>query len=333
MRFLITTKIILISIFSLFCTVEAQNTPNKQAPLKKTAATTVEPKTPTPSASSKAPTTIIPSATKPIATPTATTKTSIAKKDSILLKKDVLLEQLEEILDNHPSNDLYSNVWRSDRVNPYHIPIDSMPDSVRIDMAKFRIPHSGQVTSRFGPRRYRFHYGIDLKVNVGDSIVSSFDGKIRIIDYEAKGYGHYVVIRHNNGLETVSAHLSEVLVEHDQIVKAGELIAWAGNTGRSTGPHLHYELRYLGNALNPENLINFSNGLSLSDEYLLTKRNSFRHMANVKALQAARYVTVRKGDTLGGIAARNGTSINTICRMNKISRNKLLRIGQRIRVR
>jgi murein DD-endopeptidase MepM/ murein hydrolase activator NlpD len=212
------------------------------------------------------------------------------QKDSSAQNRNLLLEQLEEILDDHPSSDIYNNVWRSDRVNPYRIPIDSMPDSLRIDMSKFVIPHRGVVTSRFGPRRYRFHYGIDLKVNVGDSIFSSFDGKVRIIDYEAKGYGHYVVIRHENGLETVYAHFSQVLVEHDQSVKAGEVIGLGGNTGRSTGPHLHYELRYLGNAINPENMINFSSGLAITDEYLLTRKKSFRHMADVKAMQASRYV-------------------------------------------
>lgn len=334
MYFFEQQKTILISLFTLlmlFCTVEAQNTANTSTATPKTSALTTDAKLPHGNTNTKVPPTLNLNATKPSATPSS--KPLIVQKDSIAQNRNLLLEQLEEILDDHPSNDIYNNVWRSDRVNPYRIPVDSLPDSVRIDMSKFVIPHRGVVTSRFGPRRYRFHYGIDLKVNVGDSILSSFDGKVRIIDYEAKGYGHYVVIRHDNGLETVYAHLSSVLVVHDQNVKAGELIGLGGNTGRSTGPHLHYELRYLGNAINPENMINFSSGLAISDEYLLTRRRSFRHMADVKAMQAARYVTVRKGDTLGAIAARNGTSINNICRLNNISRNKVLRIGQKLRVR
>jgi murein DD-endopeptidase MepM/ murein hydrolase activator NlpD len=333
MRFFRIQTTIYLLVFSLFFAVEAQNTANTQAAPQKTPALSADAKSPHGSPNTKVPPTVNPGATKPAITPGASNKPLVTLKDTVTQNRNLLLEQLEEILDDHPSNDIYNNVWRSDRVNPYRIPVDSLPDSVRIDMSKFVIPHRGVVTSRFGPRRYRFHYGIDLKVNVGDSILSSFDGKVRIIDYEAKGYGHYVVIRHENGLETVYAHFSQVLVEHDQAVKAGELIGLGGNTGRSTGPHLHYELRYLGNAINPENMINFSTGLAITDEYLLTRKKSFRHMADVKAMQAARYVTVRKGDTLGAIAARNGTSINNICRLNNISRNKVLRIGQKLRVR
>lgn len=333
MHFFKTQIIIIISLFSLFCSVEAQNIANTQVAPQKAPVLSADAKSPHGSSNIKIPTTVNPAAKKPVSTPNPTNKVLVLQKDSSVQNRNLLLEQLEEILDDHPSNDIYNNIWRSDRVNPYRIPIDSMPDSLRIDMSKFVIPHRGAVTSRFGPRRYRFHYGIDLKVNIGDSIFSAFDGKVRIIDYEAKGYGHYVVVRHENGLETVYAHFSSVLVEHDQNIKAGEVIGLGGNTGRSTGPHLHFELRYLGNAINPENMINFSSGLAISDEYLLTRKKSFRHMADVKAMQAARYVTVRKGDTLGAIAARNGTSINNICRMNNITRNRVLRIGQKLRVR
>jgi murein DD-endopeptidase MepM/ murein hydrolase activator NlpD len=172
-----------------------------------------------------------------------------------------------------------------------------------------------------------------LKLNTGDSVKSVFSGKVRVIDYESRGYGHYIVVRHNNGLETVYAHLSKVLVELDQDLEAGETLALGGNTGRSTGPHLHFETRYLGNAINPTNIIDFNSGLANNANYLITKAKTFYYQREVKAMTAAKYVRVKKGDYLGRIASRNGTSVRTLCRLNGIKSNKLLQIGQRIRIR
>ena len=142
-----------------------------------------------------------------------------------------------------------------------------------------------------------------------------------------------MVIRHDNGLETVYAHLSQVLVAPNQDVKAGELIAFGGNTGHSTGPHLHFETRYIGNAINPAHIINFNTGKVWEQSYLMTKKQSFYYQREVKVLKSARYYSVRKGDNLGRIAARNGTSINTLCRLNRIKPKTAIRLGQRLRVR
>lgn len=255
------------------------------------------------------------------------------KKDSANIYKEMLNDHSDDLMENHPADDIYNNIWTPDRLNPYKIPIDSLPDTVRIDCSKFHVPVPGLITSDFGPRRYRYHYGTDLRINIGDSVLSAFDGKVRIIDYEARGYGHYVVIRHNNGLETVYAHLSQVLVTLDQNVKGGELIALGGNTGRSTGPHLHFEMRYLGNALNPASIVNFYTGKVHNDTYQITKRKSFYYQHEVRKQASAKYYKVRKGDTLGHIALRNGTSVKAICRLNKIKTNTKLQPGQRIRIK
>lgn len=247
--------------------------------------------------------------------------------------QELLNDNSDDLMENHPADDIYNNIWTSSRLNPYKIPIDSLPDSVKINLAGFVMPTPGSITSDFGPRRYRYHYGTDLRVNIGDSILAAFKGKVRIIDYEHRGYGHYVVIRHDNGLETVYAHLSRVLVAHDQVVKAGELIALAGNTGRSTGPHLHFETRYLGNAINPAYLFDFQTGKTLVNEYLITKKGSFHYQKQAKAYRAAKYYKIKSGDTLGGIASRNGTSVKSICRLNGFRSSKLLKPGQRIRIR
>jgi len=258
----------------------------------------------------------------------------IPKKDTVNIYQEMLNDNSDDLMENHPADDIYNNIWRSDRVNPYKIPIDSLPDSVKIDCSRFSLPVPGAVTSVFGPRRYRFHYGTDLRLTVGDSVVSAFSGKVRIIDYEARGYGNYIVIRHNNGLETVYAHLSQVLVSLNQTIKSGQLIALGGNTGHSTGPHLHFETRYLGNAINPENLIDFGTGKIHASTYLITKKKSFYYQREAKTIAPiTRYYNVRKGDNLGRVAARNGISLKSLCRMNGLKTKAKIKAGQRLRIR
>ncbi|MDR0811528.1 MAG: peptidoglycan DD-metalloendopeptidase family protein [Paludibacter sp.] len=253
--------------------------------------------------------------------------------DTVNIYNEMLNDPTDDLMENHPADDIYNSVWTSEKLNPYLTPIDSLQDSVKIDCAEFHLPIGGYITSKFGPRRYRYHYGTDLKLQVGDSVRVAFGGKVRIVDYERRGYGHYVVVRHRNGFETVYAHLSKVLVELNQEVACGEVIALGGNTGRSTGPHLHFEFRYLGNAINPAEIINFDTGVLHDSVYVITKLKSFAYHREVKAMQSARYYTVRKGDNLGIIARRNGTSVNAICRINRIKATKTLRIGEKLRVR
>lgn len=129
-------------------------------------------------------------------------------------------------------------------------------------MSNYCIPTDHRiVTSHFGyrPAYKRYHKGVDLKVYIGDTVRSAFDGVVRIVRYEPNGYGKYVVIRHYNGLETVYGHLSKHLVHVNDSVKAGDPIGLGGNTGRSTGSHLHFETRLLGEAINPELLFDFIN--------------------------------------------------------------------------
>jgi murein DD-endopeptidase MepM/ murein hydrolase activator NlpD len=262
------------------------------------------------------------------------TKTIATLTDSTNIYNEILNDKSDDLMEDHPADDIYNNIWTPNKLNPYKVPIDSLPDTVRIDCSEFLMPiEHAKITSNFGPRRYRYHYGTDLKLQIGDSVRSTFSGKVRIIDYESRGYGHYVVVRHNNGLETVYAHLSKVLVSLDQEVKTGETIALGGNTGRSTGPHLHFETRFLGNAINPASIINFDTGMPKELSYLMTKSKTFYYQREVKAMAAAKYIKVKKGDNLGRIAINNGTSVRTLCRLNNIKSTKTLQIGQRIRVR
>ena len=186
-------------------------------------------------------------------------------------------------------------------------------------------------TSRFGVRRYRFHYGIDLPLRTGTPVYSVFDGVVRIAR-RSTTYGLFVVVRHPNGLETYYAHLSRLKVEPGQEVRAGDLIGLGGNTGRSRGSHLHFEIRYLGAPLNPEDLICFDKR-QLRSPTLELNAHHFRHLPEVARLNQAVFHTVRSGETLGGIARRYGTSVNAICRLNGIRSTSIIRPGQRLRVR
>lgn len=160
------------------------------------------------------------------------------------------------------SSDVY-NTWVTNRAHPYKQ--EDVPESYRIDLRGFHMPTpSRNVTSRFGYRAAfkRVHKGLDIKVCTGDTIVAAFDGKVRVVRYDAGGYGNYIVIRHNNGLETIYGHLSKQLVAGNEMVKAGDPIGLGGNTGRSFGSHLHFETRLAGEAINPELLFNFPHKMS-----------------------------------------------------------------------
>ena len=226
-----------------------------------------------------------------------------------------------------PAAALYNYVWNNQLVNPYQRRLVDMPDTVRIDFLQYCHPNRNVVTSEFGFRRgWEFHYGIDTRLRIGDSICSSFDGMVRIVQ-RGRNYGNYIVIRHFNGLETVYAHLSRPLVRVNQVVRAGEVIGLGGNTGRSTGPHLHYEIRYLGQPIPPRDLIDFENYAAIYRMIDLCA-NQF---AYVKELEQVRYYVVRSGDTLSAISRRLGVSIDRLCQLNNIRRNSILRIGQRLR--
>lgn len=233
---------------------------------------------------------------------------------------------------SNPACELYNYCWTSERLNPYRITIDNLPDSVFVNCSDFVYPiKSNHITSNFGMRKYRYHYGIDLGVKMGDTIRATFGGKIRIVDYERKGYGHYVVIRHNNGLETVYAHLLEVLVNINQTVKAGDIIALGGNTGHSTGPHLHYEMRFLGNAFNPTKLIDFNTKTIRKKDYYIVKKDTYSHQKELIQLAQARYHKIRSGDNLSKIARRYGVTVKQLCKLNNIRPNSILRVGKKIR--
>ncbi len=239
---------------------------------------------------------------------------------------------------NVPAMDFYSG-WDMKKIHPYEQFLDSIADSTLLllvdgDDCFFHPPTNGRITSGFGVRRwgrrYKFHYGTDLKLSTGDPVYAVFDGVVRIAQY-SRSYGYVVVVRHYNGLETIYAHFSKLLVVPGMTIRAGEPIGLGGSTGRSTGPHLHFEMRYKGVAFNPDKLIDFET-MSLRSDSVYINKALFDHIKEVKRISAAKYHKVKSGETLGHIAIRYGTSVSTIKRLNGM-RSSFIRAGQTIRVR
>ena len=259
---------------------------------------------------------------------------------------------LAEDYKNDP--EVFNNHWDTTNIHAYRdIELDSLPEATAIrlvdSLESYHYPYIGRITSRYGPRRGRAHQGLDIGLKTGDPIYATFDGKVRV-SKAAGDYGNLVIIRHNNGLETYYAHLSQRDVEVGDWVVAGQQIGLGGSTGRSTGPHLHYEVRYKGQSFDPERLIDFSNGNLRRDELLLKRRHfsiyskyeqdfgdeeevAKQEEAERKAAAAVQYHTVRSGDTLGAIARKYGTSVSRICQLSGIKSTSILRIGQKLRVR
>ena len=266
--------------------------------------------------------------------------------DSVALSRLIQFEQMAS-----PAADLYDD-WE----NHYAHRETALPDTFRIDLRDFHMPTDSRVlTSNFGARWGRQHKGLDIKVYIGDTIRAAFSGKVRVVRYEAGGYGNFVVIRHYNGLETIYGHMSKHLVKPDQEVRAGDPIGLGGNTGRSTGSHLHFETRLCGVALNPALMFDFRNQDVVGDFYTFRRSTYSRESLQATRLRGVggsasddavgdqlytqsskqtasarntRFHKVRKGETLSSIARKRNTSVAAICKLNRIGKNMKLRPGQ-----
>lgn len=197
------------------------------------------------------------------------------KLDLNKIKHDAFSKKADGVDMTEEDAELFNYNWSSQTIATAYAGL-SVPSQKDIDVSGYVAPIKGKLVSAFGyrPRFGRMHRGVDLDLNVGDTVVAAFDGRVRIAKFEGRGYGYYVVLRHDNGLETVYGHLSRFLVKPDQYVKAGQPIALGGNTGRSTGPHLHFETRFMGIALNPASIIDFENYVAHKDVYTFDKLSS-----------------------------------------------------------
>jgi len=224
--------------------------------------------------------------------------------------------------------------WNTSKTHIDSIDLSNITDSIYLVLADkthphFALPIEGEVRDNFRWRSTRHHNGVDIRLNTGDTVYAAFDGLVRYAQYNHGGYGNLVVIRHYNGLETYYGHFSKIFADTNQYVKAGTAIGLGGSTGRSTGPHLHFEIRYLGNPIDPEKIIDWECA-SLNSFEFVVHRDLFKHAREMKERA---YYKVKSGDNLSAIARRNHTSVKNICRLNGIKTTSIIRPGQKLRVR
>jgi len=117
------------------------------------------------------------------------------------------------------------------------------------------VPTSATISSGYGRRWGRMHEGVDIPAKIGASIVAAADGQVVYAGNEMGGYGNILVLAHKDGLFTVYAHVKKIIVDQGTKVFKGQVIALVGNTGRSSGPHLHFEVRKNGESMDPQTFI------------------------------------------------------------------------------
>lgn len=241
---------------------------------------------------------------------------------SYLADEPVLYEPGED------SSGTFSSHWNTTQIFTYRMNRDSVKDTIIMltdSGGIFTMPTQGKFLRGF----MYTHKGLDIRANKGDTVRAAFDGVVRYSRYNRGGFGNLIILRHYNGLETYYAHLTKSNVKVNQVVKSGDVIGLIGSTGRSRGPHLHWEIRYRDVPLDPLRVINYDQGKLLSGELKITRAVFYPNDWDAKAV----YHKIRSGDTLGALAKKYHTSVKEICAMNKITAKTTLRIGKTIRVR
>ena len=248
--------------------------------------------------------------------------------------------------------DVYMNTWNTEILNPYVYDFNSFKQPVSLCLAGdswgFVMPVANIVTSNYGPRHGRAHQGVDIDLETGDTVVSAFDGVVRMSRYYY-GYGNMVVVRHHNGLETLYGHLSKVLVEPGTTVKAGQSIGLGGNTGHSFGSHLHFEIRFMGQPIDPSKFIAFETFSLLNNEVMIDSTTFDNHKLvkkqrgddqafsedHYKAVKkpTKKYHVVKQGDTLSAIARKNKTTVAKLCKLNHMKETTILKLGRKLIVK
>lgn len=299
---------------------------------------------------------------------TLTTDIEVAETDSLLstieeLPNDSLISKDET---------LYKNIWNCTQIK---YPLNTLPPkdvTVTIRLAEaydhpFVLPVKGQVLSKFGRRGRRMHTGTDIRLNSGDTVRCAFDGKVRLAK-RFSGYGNLVLVRHNNGLETIYGHLKAIKVKVNDTIKAGDLIGLGGRTGRATCNHLHFETRLFGEPFDSNKYIDFRN-CALKSNHVYYKNKQFEidpenfkarispenktlpgsnlvaenktipenvpspdSVVKVKAKAETSKHVIRKGDTLSVIAKKYNTSVKRLCTCNNITTRKTLKVGSVLRI-
>lgn len=242
-----------------------------------------------------------------------------------------------------------SEYWSNTVYNPYKGISVKFPLKISFKDSTYASPISRKkvVTSRYGWRWGRAHQGIDIDLITGDSLFAMFDGIVRMAVYNG-GLGHAVVIRHYNGLETTYAHMSRYGVKANDTVKKGQYIGKGGRSGNARGSHLHLVVSYQGQYIHPDYLFKFDESNKIHGKELFVMRPwtkayyySSRRLPKIEHIKSEEELAlfesrekklyiVQKGDTLSRISRRNNVSIEALCKTNSISRNTILRVGQKL---
>jgi len=233
----------------------------------------------------------------------------------------------------YPANYFYEN-WNMNDPSPYGHSLSKNDSTLMLQLKSeamncdFHMPFEGVITSKYGWRNGRNHNGYDIDLEVWDPVHASFSGVVRMAKYYGN-FGRLVVIRHYNGLETFYAHLHRFKVQPGDIVEAGDVIGLGGSSGRSTGSHLHFEMRFKGIPLNPAHIISFHDN-ELHSDTLILQKTQWGYNAFPKGV---RLHYVEKGETLNSIAHDYGISIYDLCADNGLFRRSYLRKGQRLMIK
>ena len=268
----------------------------------------------------------------------------VIKLDSIryLVKQDSIKKE-------NLKRQLMTEKWDNKTFNPYKDEKIEFPFKISFEDSLYASPinRNKVVTSRFGWRWGRSHNGIDIDLFTGDKVMAMLDGKVRFVGWHG-GHGRVIIVRHYNGLETIYAHLSRYNVKVNETVKKGQVIGRGGNSGNSRGSHVHIEVTYKGNYINPEYLFSFDETNRIYRSYFwitqdwaspflhnskrpseLTYYESYEEALSSEGIKQKIYV-VKRGDTLYEISKRYNVSISNICRANSIRKNSTLKIGQEL---
>lgn len=300
----------------------------------------------------------------------------------LVLYTDNSYDYINEQVAEWEKSEVFTSHWDTINLFAYRdIELRHLPEEIECRLVSqpgdYHCPVMGTIVSRYGPRGRRNHNGIDLGLKTGEPIYAAFSGRIRYARYNTGGFGNLIIMRHPNGLETYYAHLSRINVKAGDWVVAGQVIGYGGNTGRSRGPHLHFEVRYCDQTFDPQHIIDFATGnlrygtfllersyfnirsrategLEDDDEGLIdpsqiaagadstsiseailaeVERKDKEAAAKAAEEAAAKYHTIRSGDTLGGLAAKYHTTVSAICKLNGITTKTTLRIGRKLRVK
>ncbi|MCQ2092311.1 MAG: peptidoglycan DD-metalloendopeptidase family protein [Fibrobacter sp.] len=202
------------------------------------------------------------------------------------------------------------------------------------DFSTMLIPvtHEARLGSPYGIRDHRLHRGVDIHVEKGEPMLAAYPGRVSVSKYNKGGYGHYVVVDHEDGLQTLYGHLAERLVRVGDVVFPGDIVGLAGNTGRSSGAHLHFEIRYKDININPATVINFPKWeLQPGVERMSKKKIVSAHYNIQNKLKKENFYIVKAGDTLKDVANYFYISEDAVCRINGLKKDQPLRVGQRLK--